>query len=72
MGARVAVRQDSVTAVADWLAMGGHGVFVWSAYALSFAALVGICVAPLLRMRTLLRRLRRRLAEEGVAEEETG
>ena len=72
MGARVAVRQDGVTAVADWLAMGGHGVFVWSAYALSLAALLGICVAPLLRMRALLRRLRRRLAEEGVAEEETG
>lgn len=61
-----------MTAVADWLAMGGHGVFVWSAYALSLAALLGICVAPLLRMRTLLRRLRRRLVEEGLAEEETG
>ena len=72
MGARVAVRQDGVTAVAEWLAMGGHGPFVWSAYALSLAALLGICVAPLLRMRTVLRRLRRRLAEEGLAEEETG
>ena len=61
-----------MTAVADWLAMGGHGAYVWSAYALSLAALLGICVAPLLRMRTLLRRLRRRLAEEGLAEEETG
>lgn len=61
-----------MTAVADWLAMGGHGAYVWSAYALSLAALVGICVAPLLRMRALLRRLRRRLAEEGLAEEETG
>ena len=61
-----------MTAVADWLAMGGHGAYVWSAYALSLAALLGICVAPLLRMRTLLRRLRRRLVEEGLAEEETG
>lgn len=61
-----------MTAVADWLAMGGHGAYVWSAYALSLAALLGICVAPLLRMRALLRRLRRRLAEEGLAEEETG
>lgn len=52
-----------MTAVADWLAMGGHGVYVWSAYALSVAALLGICVAPLLRMRALLRRLRRRLAD---------
>ena len=63
MGARVTFGQDGVTAVADWLAMGGHGVYVWSAYALSVAALLGICVAPLLRMRALLRRLRRRLAD---------
>lgn len=64
MGARVAFRQGGVTAVADWLAMGGHGAYVWSAYALSLAALLGICVAPLLRMRALLRRLRRRLADD--------
>ncbi len=57
-----------MTAVAEWLAMGGHGAYVWSAYALSLAALLGICVAPLLRMRALLRRLRRRLADA----EETG
>lgn len=52
-----------MTPVADWLAMGGHGAYVWSAYALSLAALLVICVAPLLRMRALLRRLRRRLAD---------
>lgn len=70
MGARVAGRQDGVTAVAEWLAMGGHGPFVWSAYAVSLAALVGICVAPLLRMRAVLRRLRRRMADEGLVDEE--
>lgn len=67
MGARVAPRrrQSGVAAVAEWLAMGGHGPFVWSAYGIGLAALLGISVAPHLRMRGLRRRLRRRLDEGG-------
>lgn len=42
----------------EWLAMGGHGVYVWSAYALSAAALAGMGVWPWLA----LRRARRRIA----------
>lgn len=42
----------------EWLAMGGHGAYVWSAYALSAAALVGMGVWPWLA----LRRARRRIA----------
>ena len=42
----------------EWLAMGGHGVYVWSAYALSVAALAGMGVWPWLA----LRRARRRIA----------
>lgn len=44
--------------------MGGHGPFVWTAYGISLLALVCICVSPLLRMRGVLRRLRRRWADE--------
>lgn len=54
-----------MSGVADWLAMGGHGPFVWSAYGLGFVALLGISVAPHLRMRGLLRRLRRSVGERG-------
>ena len=43
----------------EWLAMGGHGVYVWSAYAVSAAALVGMGVWPWLA----LRRARRRIAD---------
>ena len=50
--------------VADLLAMGGHGAYVWSAYAISSIALAGICIWPLARMRSLVLRLRRRLLEE--------
>lgn len=49
--------------MSDWLAMGGHGPYVWTAYGISLLALVGICTAPLLRMRGVLRRLRRRWAD---------
>ncbi len=34
-----------------FLAMGGHGPFVWSVYAITAAVLTGLAVAPLLRQR---------------------
>lgn len=40
--------------------MGGHGVYVWTAYGLSLLALVAVGAWPLLGMRTLVRRLKRR------------
>lgn len=44
----------------ELLAMGGHGVYVWSAYAVSFAALVGLGIWPLVSLRATMRRLRQR------------
>lgn len=41
----------------EWLAMGGHGVYVWSAYALSALALAGMGVWPWLAMRRTRRRI---------------
>lgn len=35
--------------------MGGHGPYVWSAYAITFVVLVGLVVAPWLRGRRLRR-----------------
>ena len=46
--------------VTEWLHMGGHGVYVWSAYGLSFAALVGLGIWPLVSLRATIRRLRER------------
>ncbi len=48
----------------DFLAMGGHGVYVWSAYGLSLVALAAIGAWPLVAMRTLVRRLQRRREDE--------
>ena len=53
--------------MSDLLLMGGHGAYVWSAYAISCAALLGICVWPLARLRKLRAKLRRRIAEEARA-----
>ncbi len=43
----------------DWLAMGGHGAYVWSAYGLSLLVLVAVGVWPLVAMRAMLGRIRR-------------
>ena len=44
----------------EFLAMNGHGAYVWSAYGISLAALVGIGAWPLFAMRTMIRRMKRR------------
>lgn len=46
----------------EFLAMNGHGPYVFGAYALSALALVAIGAVPLLRLRYRLRTLRRQLA----------
>lgn len=49
--------------------MGGHGPFVWSAYAITLVTLAGIIAAPLARRRRFLREQaaleRRRAARTG-------
>ena len=46
--------------VTELLDMGGHGVYVWSAYALGFAVLVGLGIWPLVSLRATIRRLGKR------------
>ena len=55
----MAARLD-VEVVTELLDMGGHGVYVWSAYGLSFAALVGLGIWPLVSLRATIRRLKQR------------
>ncbi|ABR91644.1 heme exporter protein C in cytochrome biogenesis operon [Janthinobacterium sp. Marseille] len=49
---------------ADFLAMGGHGVYVWSAYGLCMALLTLNAVLPLLAHRRYLNDLARRRRRE--------
>jgi len=45
--------------LADFLAMNGHGAYVWLAYGVTFAALAALAAYPPLRRRQLQGELRR-------------
>ncbi len=44
-----------------FIAMGGHGPYVWAAYGLSLTIMAWLALAPLRRQRALLAELRQRL-----------
>ncbi|MBV7483595.1 heme exporter protein CcmD [Bordetella sp. BOR01] len=48
----------------DFLAMGNHGVYVWSAYGLCLALLAWNALLPMLARRRYLKSLARRLRRE--------
>lgn len=50
--------------MSELVAMGGHGAYVWSAYGASLLALIVVGAAPLVALRRVVRRLRRRLDED--------
>ena len=52
----------------EFLAMGGHGPYVWSAYGAGVVVLVAIGVWPLRGLRRELQRLRMELGEVANAE----
>jgi heme exporter protein D len=45
--------------VADFIAMNGHGPFVWSAYAITFAVLIFLLVSPLLQKKAFIKQLQK-------------
>jgi heme exporter protein D len=48
----------------EFLAMGGHGPYVWSAYGVAALVLVWLVVAPLRRCAALLGSVRQAVARE--------
>lgn len=44
-----------------FIAMGGHGPYVWGAYGLSLAIMGWLALVPLRRQRVLLAKLRQRI-----------
>lgn len=50
--------------VAEFLAMGGHGPYVWSAYGVALVVLVWLVVQPLRRRAAILKSVRRAGARE--------
>lgn len=51
--------------VAEFLAMGSHGPYVWSAYGVALVVLVWLVVQPLRRRAAILKSVRQVLAREG-------
>lgn len=40
---------------ADFIAMNGHGPFVWAAYGITFTALIFLLVSPVLQKKTFIK-----------------
>jgi len=53
------------SSLGDFLAMGNHGAYVWSAYGLCLALLAWNAVLPMLARRRYLKSMARRLRREG-------
>lgn len=41
--------------IADFIAMNGHGPFVWSAYGITFIALIYLLVSPVLQKKAFFK-----------------
>jgi heme exporter protein D len=51
--------------LAEFLAMGGHGPYVWSAYGIAAVVLAWLVARPLRRRAAILKSVRQVLAREG-------
>lgn len=51
--------------LADFMAMSGHGPYVWASYAITFIALIFLLVNPLLQKKALIKQQKKlhRLAQ---------
>ncbi|WP_323814577.1 heme exporter protein CcmD [Cellvibrio sp. NN19] len=41
--------------IADFIAMNGHGPFVWASYAITFVVLVFLLVSPLMQKKAFIK-----------------
>ncbi|WGL17422.1 heme exporter protein CcmD [Microbulbifer bruguierae] len=56
--------QFQFDSLADFLAMSGHGPYVWGSYCVTLLVMAALAVVPLLRQRTLRQALGRQLRQE--------
>jgi heme exporter protein D len=54
----------SFDSFSDFLAMGGHAVYVWSCFALGMIVLLGNVIAPMLERKKLIAEQLRRIRRE--------
>lgn len=48
----------------EFLAMGGYGAYVWSAYGVAIAVLAWQLVAPIVQRRQIIKQIRRKKRQE--------
>ena len=41
--------------IADFIAMNGHGSYVWASYAITFAVLIFLLISPLLQKKAFVK-----------------
>jgi heme exporter protein D len=52
--------------IADFFLMDGHGIYVWSSYAITFLALLFLVASPFIQQRTfIIQQKRQQRIEEG-------
>lgn len=77
MGPGIGLRQKCGVVVmafdnlADFLAMGGHGFYVWLAYGVSLVALDYLLLSPLSKRRALLKEIQQRIRLEQAQQDST-
>jgi heme exporter protein D len=58
--------------MADFLGMGGYGVYVWPAYLVFFVVLLFDAVSPFIQRRRAMRELQSRLKREAARQSTVG
>ena len=53
--------------ISDFLAMGGHGLYVWIAYSVALIVFVANVVGPVLKKKDILKKHAQRLRREKLA-----
>lgn len=54
----------SFDSFADFLAMGGHGLYVWSSYAIGLAVVLANVISPMMTRKRLITEQLRRIRRE--------
>jgi heme exporter protein D len=69
MGAQIGDGVMSFNSLAEFIDMGGHGPFVWGAYAIAFVVVVFNFIWPIVMVRRNKARLRKELSASAVQEQ---
>ena len=55
----------------DFIQMGGHGYYVWSAYLISLIALAWLVISPLVRRKQFMKEIARQQQREHARQQST-